>query len=90
MRDVRADLRAEVAESDGEPEHVDTRWWTSRPSRDHPAGQQPKGVSSRRLRQEFPDLRQALLAGETAVVRVVLRGIGRGVAPISVLRQYIE
>jgi hypothetical protein len=27
---------------------------------DHPAGQQPKGVSSRWLRQEFPDLRQAL------------------------------
>jgi len=37
-----------------------------------------KGVSSRRLRQEFPDLRQHYWrAGEAPVVRVVLRRIGR-------------
>jgi hypothetical protein len=36
-----------------------------------------KGVSSRRMRQEFPGTGPALLAGEPAMVRVVLRRIGR-------------
>jgi REP element-mobilizing transposase RayT len=89
MQDVRADQGCEPAESNGEPEHVHPAGELPAKGQDHPAGQQPKGVSSRRLRLEFPDLRQALLAGEAAVVRVLLRRL-RGVAPISVLRQYIE
>ena len=36
-----------------------------------------KGVSSRRLRQEFPDLRTALLAGQQALVGLVLRRLRR-------------
>ena len=44
-----------------------------------------KGVSSRRLRQEFPDLAPALLAGQTAVVRLLLRRQRRR-CPLNVLR----
>jgi len=48
-----------------------------------------KGVSSRRMRQEFPGTGPALAAGEPAVIRVVLRRIcrrGTGQRPAPVHR----
>ena len=41
------------------------------------------------IRQEFPDLRRHLLAGQAPVVGIVFRWVGRR-RPISVIRQYIE
>jgi putative transposase len=46
-----------------------------------------KGVSSRRRRQEFPDL-AALLAGAEAPAGVLFRRFRRG-APLYAVKQYI-
>jgi putative transposase len=48
-----------------------------------------KGVSSRRLRQEFPDLRQHYWRARRLWSGSYFAGSAGG-APISVLRQYIE
>jgi len=48
-----------------------------------------KGVSSRRLRQEFPDLRQHYWRAGRLWSGSYFAGSAGG-APISVLRQYIE
>ena len=48
-----------------------------------------KGVSSRRLRQEFPDLRQHYWRARRLWSGSYFAGSVGG-APISVLRQYIE
>ena len=77
MRDVCADFGAELAELNREPEHVHllvnfpptmaiSRLVTSL-----------KGVHSRRLRQEFPDLRQHYWQARRLWSWVVLRRIGR-------------
>jgi putative transposase len=89
IRDVCADFRAELAEFNGEPRACP------------PAGELPahrghlrlvnslKGVSSRRLRQEFPDLRQHYWRARRLWSGSYFAGSAGG-APISVLRQYIE
>ena len=48
-----------------------------------------KGVSSRRLRQEFPDLRRHYWRAKRLWSGSYFAG-SEGAAPISVLRQYIE
>lgn len=89
MRDVCADFGAELAECNGEPGHV------------HPLVNFPptvaisqlvnclNGVSSRRLRQEYPDLRQHYWRARRLWSGSYFAGSAGG-APISVLRQYIE
>ncbi len=89
MRDVCADFGAELAEFNGEPEHV--RLLVNFPptvaiSR---LVNSLKGVSSRRLRQEFPDLRQHYWRARRLWSGSYFAGSVGG-APISVLRQYIE
>jgi putative transposase len=78
MRAVCADFEAELVEFNGEANHVHLLV-------NHP----PKGVSSRRLRQEFPDLvrhhwrAQRLWSGSYFAGSV-------GGAPLSIVRQHIE
>ncbi len=89
MRDVCADFRAELAEFNREPGHVHLlvnfpptvaiSWLVN----------SLKGVSSRRLRQEFPDLRQHYWRARRLWSGSYTAGPAGG-APISVLRQYIE
>jgi putative transposase len=89
MPDVGADFGCALAEFNGEPEHVHLlvnfppTVAISRPA------SSLNGVSSRRLRQEFPDLRRhhwraTPLWSGSYFARTA------GGAPISVLRQYIE
>ena len=89
MRDVCADFGCELAEFNGEAEHVHllvnfpptvaiSRLVNSR-----------KGVSSRRLRQEFPDLRRHYWQAKRLWSGSYFAGSVGG-APITVLRQYIE
>lgn len=89
MRDVCADFGCELAELNGESSHVHL-----------PVNFPPmaalsrlvnslKGVSSRRMRQEFPDLRRHYWRANRLWSRSYLAGTAGG-APISALRQYIE
>jgi putative transposase len=89
MRDVCADFRAELAECNGEPRACP------------PAGELPahraisrlvnslNGVSSRRLRQEHPDVRHHYWRARRLWSGSYFAGSADG-PPISVLRQYIE
>jgi REP-associated tyrosine transposase len=89
MRDVCADFRAELAEGNGEPPACP------------PAGELPahraisrlvnslNGVSSRRLRQEHPDLRQHYWRARRLWSGSCFAGSADG-PPMSVLRQYTE
>ena len=89
MRDVCADFECELREFNGESNHACLlsnflpKLALSR------LVKSLKGVSSRRMRQEFPDLRrhywraQRLWSGSYLASSV-------GGAPLSVLRQYIE
>ena len=89
MRDVCADFGAELREFNGEPNHVHLLVNFPPTVTISRLVNSLKGVSSRRLRQEFPDLRahywraQRLWSGSYFAGSV-------GGAPISVLRQYIE
>jgi putative transposase len=89
MRDVCADFGAELAEFNEEPGHV-------RPLVNFPPTvtiSRPvnslNGVSSRRLRQEHPDVRQHYWRARRLWSGSCFAGSADG-APISVLRQYIE
>jgi putative transposase len=86
MRDVCADFRAELAEFNGEPRHVHL-----------PVNFPPtvaisrlvnslKGVSSRPLRQEFPDLQQHYWRPRRPWSGSYFAGSAGG-TPIPVLRQ---
>jgi putative transposase len=89
MRDVCADFECEPVEFNGEDNHV------------HPLVNFPpkvalsrlvnslKGVSSRRLRQEFPELVRHYRRARRLWSGSYFAGSVGG-APISVLRQYIE
>jgi len=89
MRDVCADFETGLAEFNGESNHV------------HPPVNFPpkvalsrlvnslKGVSSRRMRQEFPDLAPHYWRARRLWSGSYFAGSAGG-APISVLRQYIE
>jgi REP-associated tyrosine transposase len=89
MRDVRADFEVQLAEYNGEPEHVHLlvnfppKVTLSR------LVNSLKGVSSRRMRQEFPDLRRHYWRANRLWPASYLTG-SAGSAPISVLRQYID
>jgi REP-associated tyrosine transposase len=89
MRDVCADFSAELREFNGEANHVHLLVNFPPTVTISRLVNSLKGVSSRRLRQEFPDLRahywraQRLWSGSYFAGSV-------GGAPISVLRQYIE
>ena len=89
MQDVCADFGCDLAEFNGETNHVHllvnfpTTVAISR------VVNSLKGVSSRRLRQEFPDLRAHYLRAKRLWSGSYFTGSVGG-APISVLRQYIE
>ena len=89
MRDVCADFGAELREFNGEASHVHLLVNFPPAVALSRLVNSLKGVSSRRLRQEFPDLRahywraQRLWSGSYFAGSV-------GGAPLSVLRQYIE
>ncbi|MBV9205953.1 MAG: IS200/IS605 family transposase [Actinobacteria bacterium] len=88
MRDVCADFGAELAEFTGQAEHVHLLVHFPPTVAISRLVNSLKGVSSRRLRQEFPGLRahywrtKRLWSGSYFA--------GTAGAPISVLRQYIE
>jgi putative transposase len=88
MRDVRADSGTELTEFNGEASHVHLLV-TFPPTVAISRLASSQGVSSRRLRREFPELRRhywrakRLWSGSYFVGPV-------GGAPISVLRQHIE
>ena len=89
MRDVCADFGAELAEFNGEPEHVHLLVNFPPTMAISRLVNSLKGVSSRRLRQEFPDLRQHYWRARRLWSGSYFAGSAGG-ASISVLRQYIE
>jgi putative transposase len=89
MRDVCADFRAELAEFNGEPEYVHLLVNFPPTVAICRLVNSLKGVSSRRLRQEFPDLRQHYWRARRLWSGSYFAGSVGG-APVSVLRQYIE
>ncbi len=89
MRDVCADFGCELAEFNGEPEHVHLLVNFPPTVAISRLVNSLKGVSSRRLRQEFPDLRRHYWRAKRLWSGSYFAGSVGG-APISVLRQYIE
>jgi Transposase IS200 like len=76
VRDVCADFGAELGEFNGQANHVHLLVNFPPTVAISRLVNSLKGVSSRRLRAEFPDLRPPL-AGQEAVVRVILRRVSR-------------
>lgn len=89
MRDVCADFGAELREFNGEAEHVHLLVNFPPTMTISRLVNSLKGVSSRRLRQEFPDLRRHYWRAKRLWSGSYFAGSVGG-APISVLRQYIE
>ncbi len=89
MRDVCADFGCELAEFNGEPEHVHLLVNFPPTVAISRLVNSLNGVSSRRLRQEFPDLRRHYWRAKRLRSGSYFAGTLGG-APISVLRQYIE
>jgi len=89
MRDVRADFGTELAEFNGEPEHVHLLVNVPPTVAISRLATSLNGVSSRRLRQEFPGLRQYYRRARRLWSGSYFAGPAGG-APISVPRQYIE
>jgi putative transposase len=89
MRDVCAGSGAELAEFNREPEHVHLLVNFPPTVAVSRLVNSLKGVSSRRLRQEFPDLRRQYWRARRLRSESYFAGSVGG-APISVLRQYIE
>ncbi|BCJ75757.1 hypothetical protein CS0771_53010 [Catellatospora sp. IY07-71] len=89
MRDVCADFEAELVEFNGENNHV--HLLVNHPPKVAVARlvNSLKGVSSRRLRQEFPDLARHYYRANKLWSGSYFAGSVGG-APISVLHQYIE
>jgi putative transposase len=89
MRGACADFGAELAEFNGEANHVHLLVnFPPTAALSRPVNSL-KGVSSRRLRQEFPDLRQHYWRANRLWSGSYFAGSVGG-APITVLRQYIE
>lgn len=86
---VCADFGAELAEYNGEAEHVHLLVVYPPTVRLSALVNSLKGVSSRRLRQEFPELRQHYWRAQRLWSRSYFAGSVGG-APLTVLRQYIE
>ena len=89
MRDVCADFEAELAEFNGEDDHVHLLVNFPPKVAVSKLVNSLKGVSSRRLRQEFPDLVRHYYRANRLWSGSYFAGSVGG-APISVLRQYIE
>jgi putative transposase len=89
MRDVRADFGTELAEFNGEPEHVPLLVNVPPTVAISRLVISLKGMSSRRLRQEFRDLRQYYWRARRLSSGSYFAGSVGG-ALISVLRQYTE
>jgi putative transposase len=89
MRDVCADFGAELREFNGEAEHVHLLVNFPPTVAISRLVNSLKGVSSRRLRQEFPDLRRHYWRAKRLWSGSYFAGSVGG-ARISALRQYIE
>ena len=89
MRDVCADFGAELAEFNGAAKHVHLLVNFPPSVSVSRLVNSLKGVSSRRLRQEFPDLLRHYWRAKRLWSGSYFAGSVGG-APISVLRQYIE
>ena len=89
MRAVCVDFETELVEFNGENNHV--HLLMNLPPKAAPAKpvNSLKGVSSRRLRQEFPDLRRHYYRANKLWSGSYFAGSVGG-APLSVVRQYIE
>jgi putative transposase len=89
MRDVCADFETGLAEFNGESNHV--HLLVNFPPKVAPSRlvNRLKGVSSRRMRQEFPDPARHYWRANRLWSGSYFAGSVGG-APISVLRQYIE
>jgi putative transposase len=89
MRDVCADFGAELREFNGEAEHVHLLVNFPPTVAISRLVNSLKGVSSRRLRQEFPDLARHYWRAKRLWSGSYFAGSVGG-APITVLRQYLE
>jgi putative transposase len=89
MRDVCADFGAELREFNGEAEHVHLLVNFPPTVAISRLVNSLKGVSSRRLRQEFPDLARHYWRATRLWSGSYFAGSVGG-APITVLRQYLE
>jgi putative transposase len=89
MRDVCADFGAELAEFNGAADHVHLLVNFPPTVAVSRLVNSLKGVSSRRLRQEFPDLLRHYWRAKRLWSGSYFAGSVGG-APISVVRQYIE
>ena len=89
MRDVCADFETELMEFNGENNHV--HLLVNFPPKVALAKlvNSLKGVSSRRLRQEFPDLRRHYYRANKLWSGSYFAGSVGG-APLSIVKQYIE
>ena len=89
MRDVCTDFECELAEFNGEANHAHLLVnFPSKVALSRPVNS-PKGVSSRRMRQEFPDLRRHYWRANRLWPASYFAGPAGG-APVTALRQYIE
>jgi putative transposase len=89
MRDVCADFGAEPREFNGEPDHVHLLVNFPPTMTISRLVNSLNGVSSRRLRQEFPELRRHYWRATRLWSGSFFAGSVGG-APITVLREYIE
>lgn len=89
MRDVCADFECSLAEFNGEASHVHLLVNFPPKVALSRLVNSLKGVSSRRMRQEFPDLHRHYWRANRLWSASYFAGSAGG-APISVLRQYIE
>lgn len=89
MRDVCADFEVQLEEFNGESNHVHLLVNFPPKVALSRLVNSLKGVSSRRMRQEFPDLRRHYYRAQRLWSGSYFAGSAGG-APVSVLRQYIE
>jgi putative transposase len=89
MRDVCADFAVQLEEFNGESNYVHLLVNFPPKVALSKLVNSLKGVSSRRMRQEFPDLRRHYYRANRLWSGSYFAGSAGG-APISVLRQYIE
>ena len=90
MRAICADFECGLVEFDGEANHVHLLvTFPPKVALSRMLVNSLKGVSSRRLRQEFPDLARHYWRAQRLWSGLLLRRLGRR-APLSIVRQYIE
>lgn len=89
MREVCSDFECELVEFNGEPEHVHLLVNFPPKVAVSKLVNSLKGVSSRRLRQEFPELQKHYWRAKRLWNGSYFAGSVGG-APLAILRQYIE